>query len=106
MLRILASPENVSSVLASVNATEPMRVHLLAGVAWLFFMPGAPFKIESSDALYCIYLYIYTHIYMYKYIYIYIYIYTYTHTHIYIYIYVYIYIYIYIFIYTYIYISI
>ncbi|CAE7939057.1 unnamed protein product, partial [Symbiodinium necroappetens] len=29
---ILASPENVSSVLASVNAAEPMRVHLLAGV--------------------------------------------------------------------------
>ncbi|CAE7456672.1 unnamed protein product [Symbiodinium microadriaticum] len=29
---VLASPENVSSVLASVNAAQPMRVHLLAGV--------------------------------------------------------------------------
>jgi len=29
---ILASPENVSSVLTSINAEAPMRVHLLAGV--------------------------------------------------------------------------
>ena len=37
VLRILASPENVSSVLTSINAEAPMRVHLLAGVAWVSY---------------------------------------------------------------------
>ena len=59
VLRILASPENVSSVLASVNAAEPMRVHLLAGVAW-------PCKIVSSNALLRIYIYIYIYIHSFK----------------------------------------
>ncbi|CAE7436861.1 unnamed protein product, partial [Symbiodinium microadriaticum] len=48
---ILASPENVSSVLASVNAAEPMRVHLLAGVYpnVTFTMPrGANLELKGE----------------------------------------------------------
>ena len=55
MCRILASPENWSSVLESIEL-EPVRVHLLAGVAWLglrlVVYAGAPNPLKSSKIVY------------------------------------------------------